>query len=445
MKPSPYNHFFPLSGSEIILAYNAFNGALAEIEQAHYARVMQLLANPSDASSAQDHEFVHCLKEGGFLIGEPVDQTATLQATARRLRRMDSILGLTVAPTLACNFRCDYCFEAHSNVRMSEPTQDALLKFCDRQLQRAEGLRVWWFGGEPTICMPILDRVQTNLLELAAKHNAEVDSGEIITNGYLLDATMARHLHGLQITKAQVTIDGPEAIHDRRRKLANGDGTFRRIIDNLSEAADIMEINVRINIDKENVDSAFEVVDILRQRGILPKIKVHFGQVLSMGSACANLRDRCFSDLDFSRVRVEIYNKLHEMGVYVYQYPTVRTAGTSCGALAEGYFVVGPDGHMYRCWEDISLGSEKAIGSVFTPESVDDRQRQNLEAYRSWDPFAMAECRSCGILPVCMGGCPALSMQLNEGKIGRCIPTKYHLGDFVALRYRCETQPKAES
>jgi len=86
-----------------------------------------------------------------------------------------------------------------------------------------------------------------------------------------------------------------------------------------------------------------------------------------------------------------------------------------------------------------------AIGSVFEPHSVDDHQLRNLEAYRNWDPFKMTACKDCNILPICMGGCPALSMQLHDGKSGRCIPTKYHLGDFVALRYRCETLPKAES
>lgn len=445
MKPSPYNHFFPLPGTAITLAYNAFNGALAEIENAHLPRIRQLLANSNDASSEQDHQFVACLKEGGYLIPDPVDQTAALQSTAKRLRRMDSILGLTVAPTLACNFRCDYCFEAHAGMRMSPDTQAALLKFCDEKLQIAEGLRVWWFGGEPTICMPILDHIQSNLLDLAAQYGAEVISGEIITNGYLLNGALAKHLKDLQITHAQVTIDGPQPIHDSRRKLANGSGSFDRIIDNLGEAASILEIDLRINIDKENVDSAIEVVQLLQQRSILDKVKVHFGQVLSAGAACASIRDKCFSDVDFSRVRVDLYNKLHDLGIYIYQYPTVRVAGAACGALAEGYYVVGPDGHLYRCWENMSHGAEMAIGSVFAPDTIDNQQKKNLEAYRTWDPFTMTACRNCNILPICMGGCPALSMQLHDGKSGRCIPTKYHLGDFVALRYRCETMPKADA
>jgi len=332
MKPSPYNHFFPLPESDITLAYNAFNGALAEIENVHLPRIHQLLANPLSAESPQDHEFLSCLKEGGFLIPDPVDQRATLQSTAKLLRRMDSILGLTVAPTLACNFRCDYCFEAHSGMRMSAETQTALLKFCDEKLQNAEGLRVWWFGGEPTICMPILDNIQSNLLSMAAKYGAEVISGEIITNGYLLNGSLAQHLKDLQITRAQVTIDGPQEIHDRRRKLANGQGSFRQIVDNLGEASEILEIDLRINIDKDNVDSAIDVVVQLQEKGILPKVKVHFGQVLSAGAACSSIRDKCFSDVDFSRVRVDLYNKLHDMGIYIYQYPTVRVAGAACGA-----------------------------------------------------------------------------------------------------------------
>ena len=445
MKPSPYNHFFPLPAGKIVLAFNAFNGALAEIEEENFARVQELLSDPSKASSPQDREFLSCLEQGGFLIPGPVDQAAALQATAKRLRRMGSILGLTIAPTLACNFGCDYCFEARSNLRMSESTQDALLDFCDRYLQHAEGLRIWWFGGEPTICMAILDRLQSRLLELAAKHQAEVFPGEIISNGYLLDAAMAHHLRDLMITRAQITIDGPEEVHDRRRKLANGEGTFRRILDNLSVIADILEVNVRINIDKDNAESACQVVETLQQRGILSKVRVHLGQVLSTGMACADIRDRCFADVDFSRTQIEIYNRLHEKGIYIYKYPTVRVAGASCGSLAEGYFVIGPDGYIYRCWEELSHGPEKSIGSVHTPSVTDERQKQNNEAYRAWDPFNMPECSSCDILPVCMGGCPALSMQRSGGKKGHCVPSKYHLGELVTLRYRSELNRGATS
>jgi uncharacterized protein len=321
---------------------------------------------------------------------------------------------------------------------MSESTQEALLAFCDRYLERADALRVWWFGGEPTIAMPILERIQTRLLALADKHQVDVDSGEIITNGYLLNAAMARQLREMQITRAQVTIDGPEQIHDQRRKLADGRGTYRRILDNLNESADLMEIEIRINVDRENAESACEVVETLHERGILSRVKVHFGQVRSFGNACVDIRNRCFSDLDFSQAQVRIYERLHEKGLYLYQYPAVRAAGVSCAALADGYYVVGPDGHMYKCWEDLSHGPPRAIGTVFDTTPADSNQKQNVEAYRSWDPFTMEDGRTCKILPVCMGGCPAHSIRVSEGKRGQCIPARYLLGEVVAIRYRSE-------
>ena len=104
MKPSPYNHFFEVKEGRIVLAYNSFTGALAEIERENYPRVQHLLAHPDQADSAQDQEFLQCLTDGGFLISEAVDQLVVLKTKARSLRLEGTLLALTIAPTLACNF-----------------------------------------------------------------------------------------------------------------------------------------------------------------------------------------------------------------------------------------------------------------------------------------------------------------------------------------------------
>lgn len=433
MKPSPYNHFFDAKDGSMILAFNSYTGAMAEIEKQHYPRVQHLLAHPDGAETEQDREFMHCLKDGGFLIADAVDQTAALKTRARSTRLEGNTLTLTIAPTLACNFDCDYCFESHSNVRMAEDTQDALLKFTDRYLTRAAALRICWFGGEPTLCFSILERLQSKLLELAEKHRVNIMPGAIITNGYLLDEAMARRLKDLSIAQAQITIDGPAAVHDSRRKLRNGRGTFNRIIDNLSVTADILNINVRINVDKENVDSACEVAEQLQQRGILPKIKVYFAQVTSSGAACSNIRDRCYDDKEFSETLVSIYQRLYDKGMRQVDYPHVMT-GATCGAICEGHFVVSPTGHLFRCWEDLALDPAKSIGHL-TALTPDDMQRKNLETYTAWDPFKLAECRECKIFPVCMGGCPMRSIQNPEVPHGVCSSWKYNFKEMLALAH----------
>ncbi len=442
MKPSPYNHLFEIRDGRVVLAYNSYSGSLAEIEKENCARVQHLLVHPDQATTTQDFEFLQCLKDGRFLIPDAVDQTATLKVTARASRLEGKVLTLTIAPSLACNFDCPYCFESHSAVRMSEETQGALVRFSDYHLIKAGALRICWFGGEPTLCFSIIEKIQSQLLELADKRRVKIIPGGIITNGYLLDTTMARRLKDLRIAHAQITIDGPQAVHDRRRKLRNGKGTFDRIIDNLSSAADILNINVRINVDKDNVDSAYEVVDILRQREILPKVVVTFAQVRLSGNTCSDIRDRCYDQKEFARILAQIHSQLLNRGINRIEYPH-PLGGAACGALAEGYYVISPTGHLFRCWEELSMDAKKSVGDLFSPQP-EDYQRENLKAYHSWDPFALAGCKRCSILPICMGGCPLSGMEKGKTASGACSSWKYNLKDLLELAYSAAVQPATE-
>ncbi|HVP06450.1 MAG TPA: radical SAM protein [Candidatus Acidoferrum sp.] len=439
MKASRYNHFFEIEGTDFVLGYNAFSGALAEIEKVNHPRVVQLLANPSQAQTKEDREFIECLTAGGFLITEGIDQTAIFKHRAKTYRLKGNILTLTIAPTLACNFSCDYCFESRSTTRMSPQTQDALIRYADQYLVKAEALRICWFGGEPTTCFSLVESLQTRLLELADRHRIDVMPGMIISNGYLLDVAMAENLKRLRIDRAQITIDGPEAVHDRRRKLLNGRGSFGRIIENLERTSGILEINVRINVDRTNIDSAFEVVEILKRRDILSKVKIHFAQVTSSGSTCADIRENCIGDEEFSNTLIQIYDRLFKMGIRQIEYPYIFSGGAFCGALAEGYLVVSPDGHLFKCWEELSTDAANSVGNLFSA-APSEQQKANLDAYLSWDPFTFSECHECNILPICMGGCPVAARKENLRSRGACTPWKYILKELTQLRYFDEIQ-----
>lgn len=439
MKASQYNHFFPVAGGEVFLAYNSFTGSLAEIEKEHYPRVRDLLDDPASAQTDQDHEFLQCLQDGGFMVADAIDQRAMLRTTAKNSRLEGAVLTLTIAPTFACNFACDYCFQHESAAMMNHEVQDALIRFAERQLVRSEGLRICWFGGEPTLCFPMIERLQTRLLELAARRRAQIVPGTIITNGYLLDAAMARRLKELAIPIAQVTIDGPEAIHDRRRKLRNGKGTFRRIIENLGEAAEILSINVRINVDRGNIESAYEVMELLQREGILPKVKVHFAQVTSGGDTCANIRDRCYTDLEFSNIQAALYRRLLELGIDRVEYPQALGGGGFCGALADSYYSIAPNGLIFRCWEELSTDPANSVGDIFSTPPT-DTQRANLQSYRSFDPFKFSECFECNVLPLCGGGCPLRAKEKTDKVRGECVPWRFNLAEMIELSYEAQTR-----
>lgn len=439
MKPSRYNRFVDLEDG-VLLAFNSASGALAEIEKEQRERVRYLLDHADEAGTDEDRQLVDALIEGGYIVPDDLDEIADFRDSSRSRRAQGTTMALTIAPTLACNFNCDYCFEGRSRGSMSPDIERAVLDFTDRRLQMDDivRLRICWFGGEPTLRMPIVARMHEALSGIADKHGVEFPPGLIITNGYLLNGVLAQRLKDLNITNAQVTLDGPEYVHDRRRVLHNGKGTFRRIVDNLAEAAPLLNIRVRVNVDKDNVESAYEVIEALEHRGILPHIHLYFAQVKSYGEACVNIRDRCFCEEDFSRGLTRLYRKLIDMGVYKVDYPKVY-GGVFCGAVAEGTYVISPNGLVFRCWEELSTDPAKSVGTIFSDE-LTDGQRQNLEAYRHWDPFDMPECVTCDILPLCLGGCPLHGMIKGVTDKGICSPWRFNLEDMLELRYRCETE-----
>jgi len=413
MKPSRYNHFFEISDG-ITLAFNAATGALVEIEQEHLPRIQHLLKHPDQAQSDLDREFLGGLSGAGYLVGDGIDEMEELEGQANLNRISNATLSLTIAPTLACNFSCDYCYENRSAVIISDETQKALLDFADNKMSQASKLLITWFGGEPTLCMPIVERLQRRFLEMAQNHQAQVEPTSMITNGYLLDGKTAKRMKDLGITDIQITIDGPPEVHDRRRKLRNGQGTFERIMDNLAES----------------------VIEILRDRGILSKVKVYFAQVQSAGISCADIRDRCYGHDEFAQSQVQLYKNLISKGIYHVEYPQA-SGGVTCGAVSNNSFVISPTGHLFKCWEELSLDPAQSVGDIFSEETTPD-QTANFDKFNAWDPFVLSECRDCTILPICLGGCPIHGMKSVSDNRGACSPYKFNLREMLELRYLCE-------
>jgi len=436
MKASRYNHFL-LAGNGIGLAYNCLSGALIEIEPENYDRVRGLVGRPEEASNDEDRLFIHYLSEGGFLIDDGVDEIDRLEEQSRIRRRQKGTMTLTVAPTLACNFSCDYCFVDRSAARMDNNVQDHLVRFVEGRLPETDKLRVSWFGGEPTLCFSIVEKLQRKFNEAADHHDCEMSQVSVVTNGYLLDYKMGRRLRSLGCDLVQVTIDGPKRVHDARRKLSNGRGTFDTILNNLEQVCDLLTVRVRINIDQGNADTAAELIDELEDRGLLPKIKVYFAQVQSAGEICASASERCFDPRDFAQSLVQLHRYLIDRGHYRVESPRI-IGGVYCGALTDNCYAVAPTGHWFRCRDRLSINPDNSNGDIFGTRPT-EKQKSNTQKFKSWDPFRLDECRRCDILPLCMGGCPLQSESGREGSKTLCSPLKYNLADMLRLRYECES------
>lgn len=89
-KPGWYNHFIH-QGNGTVLAYSSLSNALARMDDSAYQRYEEV-----------------CQR------------------------------GITIYPTIGCNFACDYCFETKRRGKMGEEVQDAIVRSLEEKARRLE-------------------------------------------------------------------------------------------------------------------------------------------------------------------------------------------------------------------------------------------------------------------------------------------------------------------
>ena len=433
MKPSRYNRLFEAKDGTW-LAFKSWSTALAEIETDDLPLIRALLADPDGTPCDTPHkrEVREALIAAHFLLEDDVDELATLRVDMMRDRFRTDILFLTIAPTMDCNFRCDYCYEEHLKVTMSRTVQDGLLRFVDERLALANRFEVTWFGGEPLLprAYDVVRDLSRGFVDRAQAKGAEYRA-TVVTNGYLLTRERMQELAALGVNQVQVTLDGPPAYHDRRRILAGGQGTFARILANMKDCADLALFQVRINVDRRNAEGAIEVAEILQAEG-LGNVRVYLAQVSAAGETCGNINEACFSSPEFANTELEIYRMAAERGVPLSRYPA-RLGGAFCTADRANGFVIAPTGSIFKCWHHVTADPSKAMGHLIDPPQPFHQVNEN--AFLGFDALLKEECPSCSVLPLCQGGCPIEAMKRNDPKRGACEHYKFHLEPLLELRH----------
>ena len=128
-----------------------------------------------------------------------------------------------------CNLSCTYCYKedltspANGDKLDLEKAKKGVELLLREGAQR-ERLNVVFFGGEPLTNMPLI-RAVTEYAELRCKEEGKSLDLSLTTNATLLTEEIVdyfnEHCFGISIS-----MDGPQAIHDRRRKTIGGKGTY---------------------------------------------------------------------------------------------------------------------------------------------------------------------------------------------------------------------------
>lgn len=346
----------------------------------------------------------------------------------------DRKLFLTILPTGDCNFRCSYCFEAEqhmSRVAMSENAKSAVCKFIQKQIHNYTALHVSWFGGEPLVQSQIIKNLSENIIKIC-KARCIPYSAEIVTNGFLLDASMFDMLYKLNVYTYMVTIDGFKEQHDKLRYTCSGMGTYDTIMKNLlriknNKQYKFARVTIRVNVTKNlmNVlDEFINYIDSLFTDD--SRFSFVFVPAEDFSKTKSSENDIFVDGNEFSSrlLKNEVYTKKLYPGI-LNNY--IINPGQGCIASMKNSYVIASDSKVYKCsthydMEVNNIGYLDKNGDILIDEAFHNKWYLASKAVQD----VSSACKDCFYLPACSDrrkSCPAQFLKSNP-EIASC-PLKY--------------------
>ncbi len=305
--------------------------------------------------------------------------------------RSDS-LHLILLPTERCNFRCTYCYEDFAIGRMRPETVLAVKRLIDRRLDDLQSLSVSWFGGEPMLGRGIVEDISEHIVRVRAERpNPFHYVADMTTNGYLLDIAKVERLASLGIHHFQISLDGPEALHDRTRLRADGKGTFQKIWYNLLAIRDgiaPVDILLRVHLTPDNLPLMPEFLAQLRVTFLAdPRFKVLLKAVEHLGGP----NDPTMETIP-TRSQAGIIRELEKIVLDGLDSGALFSAPEICYAARPNSLVIRADGRVGKCTVALS-DARNTIGQLLPDGSLQiDNARLGpwVQGWASGDLAALA-------------------------------------------------------
>lgn len=366
------------------------------------------------------------LVDGGFIIDKNFNEFEYLRYLQKSLRFATHRLGIVILPTLACNLSCVYCYEKEKPIHMSEETAKKIINYIRYSLKEGvKDIGITWYGGEPLLKYDLICWLSSRIQQLCRENKAKFRI-TLITNGVLLSLKRLNRLKKLGLKDIQITIDGPRAIHDKRKPAKDGKSSFDRILNNLQLISPYIPIDIRVNVDNSNENYIKDLVDILSKLNLPKSTRIYFENVRGEGRACKNscVFSNLFDNKGFAKKALQMEHYAHQKGLTLLAFP--ENAPKMCSATADNALVIEPDGTLQKCYTLVGKKKE-SIGNV----SDGIIYNENTLKWSSFDPFNLPKCKKCKFMPICWGGCPLRA--LKDKTIKSCPTLRYNTKDLLRL------------
>jgi len=341
-------------------------------------------------------------------------------------------LTLIIAPTLRCNFSCDYCYVDLNANKMKPEVRERVARFFDKKLPEDTSASVVWTGGDPSLAMDVVEDLSLRFLE-SCERKRSVYKANLITNGYLLDEKMRGHLRNSKVTNLQISLDGSREFHDVIRCLPNKKPTYDTILRNVEDSCEEFNIFLRINVDSKNREKIPELLDDLDNRDLTRRVSIYFAHVDDVNENSASYHSACLTPKKYADVEAALLRLAIDRGFKIGGRVLTRPPDTFSGGKSLNFFVNDSSPNPLKCYHDFGRADEHGVGRIGDDGSEVVTNPYNLLKWLGWDPFEIEDCKSCKVLPLCMGGCSHKIMNSGMDIERGCLKLRFSMDEIVQL------------
>ncbi len=307
-----------------------------------------------------------------------------------------------VAVTSRCNLRCAFCYGSCSCTgrpvnAAAEMTSEEIERILSRILFQARVPSVSFTGGEPTL-RPDLCRLVRYARSLGLRVN-------LITNGTLITAPLARGLADAGLDSAQVSLEGvPAPVHEA---VTGVQGSFAATVAGVAHLRDCgVPVHSNTTLNRRNLEDCRRMPDFVRNQLGLGKFSMNL--VIPSGAALAH-EELLVRYSEVGPMIEDIIEESRRLGVEFMWYsptplclfnPILHSLGNKgCGAC-DGLLSVDSEGNVLPC-----SSCADPVGNLLHADFDDIWSSGHAAAYRQ-KRLAHPQCRECDSFPACHGACP---------------------------------------
>jgi uncharacterized protein len=414
---SRYNLILPMKENTEYpyVIMNPLSGGFDLVPQEDYEKLTHL----KKGELVEDEEFIHYLNTRGYLYGDEAAEQKRLQD---RLPEFEKALNDTppqvlFVPTYTCNLACPYCYQngiKHKKELISKEVVDAFFSHLESQFAERKPF-ITLFGGEALNGSKRQKEMIDYIVKKAAQGGYAISA---VTNGYDL-VDYLDILQQAEVKEIQVTLDGPQAVHDLRRHTAGGQGTYGQIMNGLEEAIKRkIPINLRAVVDKSNFEDLVTLAEDLDQRGWLDltsqQFKTQIGrnyELFECYAAPQHLLGQAEHWAHFIQLAEKhpILKKMHSpefKGIHhLVQTGEMYLPSYDTCPASKSEWVFDLYGDIYGCTATTGQDEYK-LGTFYPDFKLNEKE---VKEWQERNVLTIPECQTCDVSLICGGGCGAIA------------------------------------